>query len=57
MRDRTHLEKSINRVRDIETELEDSLGLIELGEAEDDADTVAEAEAAIEALGPLAEKM
>jgi peptide chain release factor 2 len=57
MRDRTQLEKSINRVREIETELEDSLGLVELGEAEDDSEVVAEAEAAIEALGPVAEKM
>ena len=57
MRDRTQLEKSINRVREMETELEDSVGLVELGEAEDDTDVVAEAEAAIEALGPVAEKM
>jgi len=57
MRERTLLEKSIQRVRDTETELEDSVGLVELGEAEDDGDVVAEAEAVIEALGPLAAKM
>ena len=57
MRERTVLEKSMNRVRKIDTVLEDSVGLIELGEAEDDADIVGEAETAIEALGPLAAKM
>jgi len=57
MRDRTLLEKSINRVRKIDAELEDSVDLIELGEAEDDTDIVTEAEAAIEALGSLAAKM
>ena len=57
MRERTQLEKSMQRVRDIETELEDSVGLIELGEAEDDTDIIAEAEAAIQALGPQAQKM
>ncbi len=57
MRDRTQLEKSISRVRELDAELEESVGLIELGEAEDDADVVAEAESAIEALGPVVEKM
>ena len=57
MRERTQLEKSMKRVRDIETELEDSVGLIELGEAEDDTDIIAEAEAAIQAMGPRAQKM
>jgi peptide chain release factor 2 len=57
MRERTQLEKAMSRVRDMETELEDSVGMIELGEAEDDADVITEAEAAIQALGPLAEKM
>jgi len=57
MRERTQLEKSMNRVREMEIELEDSVGLLELGETEDDADIVTEAEAAIEALGPVAEKM
>ena len=57
MRERTQLEKAMNRVREIETELEDSVGMIELGEAEDDNDVVAEAEAAIGVLGPLAAKL
>ncbi|NKB49568.1 MAG: PCRF domain-containing protein, partial [Alphaproteobacteria bacterium] len=57
MRERTQLEKSLNRVREMEAELEDSVGMIELGEAEDDGDVVAEAEAVIQSLGPLAEKM
>ncbi len=43
MRERTHIEKSMNDVRELEQELADNLELIELGEAEDDSDVVAEA--------------
>ena len=43
MRERTQLDTSINTVRDYEQRLEDALTLIELGEAEDDAASVAEA--------------
>lgn len=57
MRERTQLEKSMNHVRGIETDLDDSIGMIELGEAEGDSEIVAEAEAVIEALGPVAQKM
>ncbi len=57
MRERTHLEKAIGRCRGIEQELDDALTLIELGEAEDDADTVAEGEAALAKLKPIADKL
>ena len=47
MRERTHLEKSMSDVRALEQELADNLELIELGEAEGDADVVAEAHQAL----------
>jgi peptide chain release factor 2 len=50
MRERTHLETAVASVRGIERELDDSLGLIELGEAEGDQAVVAEAEAALQSL-------
>ncbi len=50
MRERNKLERAITGYRQVERELEDQLGLIELGEAEDDAAIVAEAEAKLESL-------
>jgi peptide chain release factor 2 len=50
MRERQHLEKSISAIRNIESELGDQLGLIELGEEEGDSDIVSEAEAALRRL-------
>ena len=47
MRERQSLETSIKTIRQIESELEDHLGMIELGEEEGDADVVAEAEDAL----------
>ena len=47
MRERQHLETSIKTIREIEGELEDNIGLIELGEEEGDEDVVAEAETAL----------
>jgi peptide chain release factor 2 len=47
MRERQHLETAINAVRETERELDDNLGLIELGEAEGDEGVVADAEEAI----------
>ncbi|CAN0542211.1 unnamed protein product, partial [Laminaria digitata] len=44
MRERGHLEKSIEDFTTLEQELRDSVELIEMGEAEDDAEIVAEAE-------------
>jgi peptide chain release factor 2 len=47
MRDRQLLVDAIDGVKQLETELSDNIELIELGEMEDDADVIAEAEAAI----------
>ena len=44
MRERGHLEKSIEDFTTLEQEYRDSIELIEMGEAEDDAEIVAEAE-------------
>jgi len=57
LRDRTRLEKSIEEVRGLAQELEDAVTLIELGEAEEDGDVVAEGEAVIEALQRRSEKL
>ncbi len=56
MRERTALEQSITTYRGIEGELEDALTLLELGEAEEDAASVEEAEATIQELRGRAEK-
>ncbi len=53
MRDRQVLVDGIDTVKGIETELQDSIDLIELGEAEGDDEVVSEAE---QALAALAEK-
>jgi peptide chain release factor 2 len=50
MRERQRLDDAINAVKTAERELDDNLGLIELGEADDDASVVSEAEAEIERL-------
>ncbi len=47
MRERQNLEKSITTIVQIESELDDNLGLIELGEEEGDDEVVTEAEAAL----------
>ena len=47
MRERQHLETSISTIREIESELEDHVGLIELGEEEGDEAIVTEAETAL----------
>jgi len=56
MRERTHLEGAIAGVRVLEQELDDALGLIELGEEEGDTETVAEAEQQLFALKAKVEK-
>lgn len=56
MRERTHLESAIAGYRDLVAELDDNVELIALAEAEGDADTVAEAEAALVALRDVAAK-
>ncbi len=50
MRERTHLQDAVTAQRQLEQELDDQVGLIALGEEEGDAEVVAEAEAALEAM-------
>lgn len=50
MRERQNLDKSINGLKKLESELADNIELIELGEAEDDPGIVKDAEDAIRAL-------
>lgn len=50
MRERQHLEKSITTIGSIQSELEDHVGLIELGEEEGDDAVVGEAETALRKL-------
>src|SRR5215467_10627903 len=50
MQERTALEDSLGALTRIEREVEDQVGLIELGEAENDAGVVADAEAALKKL-------
>lgn len=57
MRERQRLEDSVSAVRTLERELADSLGLIELAEAEKDVAIVAESEKAIAALAARAESL
>jgi peptide chain release factor 2 len=50
MRERNALDEAVTSIRRLEQELEDAATLIELGEAEGDAGTVAEGEAAVRAV-------
>jgi len=56
MRERTHLEQSIQAYRSLEQSLQDYLDLIELGEEEGDQDVVTEAEAGLRRLQDQAAK-
>jgi peptide chain release factor 2 len=56
MRERTRLDQAISRYHGFEQRLEDAITLIELGEAEDDGATIAEAEADLGRLRALAAK-
>jgi peptide chain release factor 2 len=56
MRDRTAVEKTLKAFKDFEAAFDDALTLVELGEAEGDAATVAEGEAAIAKLAGEARK-
>ena len=51
MRERDQLARSIDTVKSIERELDDAMTLLELGEMEDDAGSITEAENAIRILG------
>ena len=50
MRERQQLEENISRLRELESRLDDNVGLIELGEEEGDDDVVREAEDALRAM-------
>lgn len=54
MRDRQMLSDAVETYRRIETDLKDNAELIELGEAEGDAEIVADAEASLKALAEMA---
>ncbi len=56
MRERTQLEQNIAAVREIERDLADNLGLIEMGEAEGEPSIVAEAQSALQTTKELAAK-
>ncbi len=56
MRERNQIDAKVSGCRKLESDLDDLLGLIELGEADNDADVVAEAESALIALRDLAKK-
>ena len=56
MREKIRLQRQVTMITDLQTELDDAAGLIELGEMEGDADVVAEAEEVIAALVAVAEK-
>jgi peptide chain release factor 2 len=57
MRDRNRLDAKIKAVREVESALNDNVGLVEMGEEEGDAGVVAEAEAALAKLREKARKM
>jgi peptide chain release factor 2 len=57
MRERNRLERSISAYRAVENELNDSVGLIEMAEAENDKAMVADAEAALSGLRSRADAM
>jgi len=57
MRERTYLEKSMGAVTELVSGVDDNLGLIEMGEAEDDSDIVGEAEAELTRLHHVAQKL
>jgi peptide chain release factor 2 len=57
MQGRTRLENAIKACRKLETEMNDHVELIEMGEAEGDEAVIAESEAALAALAAEAERM
>ena len=56
MREKNRLQRQIDVIRLLQTELDDAVGLIELGEMEGDDEVVAEAEASLATLVTTAEK-
>jgi peptide chain release factor 2 len=57
MRERQRLDESLSSVRNLENELADAKGLLEMAEGEDDAEMIKDAEDAIVALGKQAETL
>lgn len=57
MRERTHLDTSINRYKGLEAGLDDAVTLIELGEMESDEDAISEGEAGLNTLSEEARKL
>ena len=57
MRERNHLESSIQKFKSLEQGLEDAITLIELGEGEEDNEVVAEGEGALNRLHAEAQKL
>mgnify|MGYP001587612932 FL=1 len=55
MQERTKLEQAINLCNEVDSELSDNIELIELGEIEDDAEIILDAETAIQKLTDKAE--
>ena len=56
MREKNRLERQLNTITSLKNEMEDAVGLIELGEIEGDQDIVAEAEEALAQLAVVADK-
>lgn len=56
MKERTRLDQKISSVQKLESELKDNIDLIELGELEDEAEIVLEAENAIQSLQNMAQR-
>jgi len=56
MREKNRLERQLKMITTLQSELDDAVGLIELGEAEGDLEVVAEAEEAIGRIVQIAEK-
>ena len=56
MREKNRLERQLTMITSLQSEMEDAVGLIELGEIEGDQDVVAEAEEALAQLAVVADK-
>ena len=56
MREKNRLERQLNMITSLQSEMEDAVGLIELGEIEGDQDVVTEAEEALAQLAVVADK-
>ncbi|MDA7599036.1 peptide chain release factor 2 [Alphaproteobacteria bacterium] len=56
MREKNQIERQLTMISSLQSEMDDAVGLIELGQMENDEDVVAEAEAALSDLVILAEK-